>query len=91
MITAVISKAMQPYCFLARRGAVRRQALTHSGEEFVYVLTGQMRYHVGTDIHELGPGDSLYFNAEQPHDLEPITATVRFLTVFCQRPPELQT
>ena len=31
----------------------------HKGGESVYVLEGQVRYHVGGDVHEGGPGDVL--------------------------------
>src|SRR5690606_20473416 len=54
-------KLMQPLLFEARRGGVRNQALSHSGEEFVFVLEGKMKYRVGNTEYLLGPGDSLYF------------------------------
>ena len=78
------AKLMQPVLFEARRGKVVPQSLTHAGEEFVYVLDGRMRYRVGDVQYELGPGDSLYFDAEQPHELEPLTASVRFLATFTE-------
>src|SRR5687767_13724645 len=41
------AKRMQPLLFEARAGKVRPHALRHEGEEFLYVLEGQMRYKVG--------------------------------------------
>ncbi len=79
-------KVMQPFLFVAERNGVKSGALSHSGEEFVYVLEGQMRYRVGAITYTMGPGDSLYFDAEEEHDLEPITDTVRFLGLFTERP-----
>jgi len=78
-------KMMQPILFHARRGQIKPGPLSHQGEEFVYVLKGRMRYTVGGMSYTLGPGDSLYFDAEQQHDLEPLTATVDYLAVFSDR------
>lgn len=81
-----VEKLMQPYLFVARRGEMKRHRLSHCGEEFVYVLTGRMRYRVGGTVHELGKGDSLYFDAAEEHALEPITAEVTYLGVFAEPP-----
>jgi quercetin dioxygenase-like cupin family protein len=78
-------KMMQPLLFIAERGGVKPGLMSHSGEEFVYVLQGRMRYRVADVTYTLGPGDSLYFDAEEDHDLEPITATVRYLGLFAAR------
>jgi len=78
------AKLMQPFLFVARRGRVRPGALAHPGEEFVHVLAGRMKYRVGRTEHHLGPGDSLYFDAQEDHDLEPLSAEVRFLAVFVE-------
>jgi transcriptional regulator with XRE-family HTH domain len=80
------AKAMQPILFEARRNKVRAGPLSHEGEEFVFVLEGRMNYRVGATTHLLGPGDSLYFNATEEHDLEPLTAVVRYLAVLTSPP-----
>jgi len=77
-------KCMQPILFEARHGRITPQKLTHGGEEFVFMLEGKMAYQVGEESFELGPGDSLYFDAEQPHELQPITRKVRFLALFSE-------
>lgn len=77
-------KLMQPLLFEAERGAIRPQPMSHGGEEFVYVLRGKMRYRVGETQYTLGPGDSVYFDAEQEHELEPISEQVQFLAVFAE-------
>lgn len=76
---------MQAYLFTARKGEVRAGALHHTGEEFVHVLSGTMRYRVGQREFRLQAGDSLHFDAAQDHDLEPISAEVRYLAVFVGR------
>ena len=82
------SKVMQPFIFTAERGKVKPSPMSHSGEEFIHVLSGRMRYRVGEVTFTLGLGDSLYFNAEERHDLEPLSLKVRYLAVFVERGPK---
>lgn len=77
-------KLMQPLLFEARKDSIKPQAMTHGGEEFVYVISGKMRYRVGATMHTLKPGDSVYFDADQEHELEPVSEVVRFLAVFAE-------
>lgn len=41
----------------------------HVGEEFVYVLDGQVEVQVGDHVNVLKSGDSLHFNSGVKHDL----------------------
>lgn len=78
-------KLMQPFLFVAEKDGVKAGPLSHIGEEWVYVLEGRMKYRVGATTYSLGPGDSLYFDAEEEHDFEPVSDVVRFLGVFSER------
>jgi uncharacterized cupin superfamily protein len=42
----------------------------HEGEEFVYVLKGEVEIAVGDHINHLKPGESLHFNSSIKHDLK---------------------
>lgn len=42
----------------------------HEGEEFAYVLKGNVEITVGENINILGPGESLHFNSSVKHDLK---------------------
>ena len=81
-------KMMQPYLFVAEKGKVKPKPLSHRGEEFVYVIEGRMKYRVGRVEYTLGAGDSLYFDAEEPHDLEPVAGRVEYLAVFTEPGPQ---
>jgi len=81
-------KLMQPFLFEVVRGQVRPHKLTHTGEEFIYVLEGEVRYRVGRVEYRLGRGDSLYFDAESEHEVTPLTAKARYLAVFVDPPQE---
>ena len=39
----------------------------HGGAEFIYVLNGQLSITYQSEEHILGPGDSVYFDASEPH------------------------
>ncbi len=45
----------------------------HDGEEFVYVLEGQVEVQVGDHVNVLGSGESLHFNSGIKHDLRNIS------------------
>jgi transcriptional regulator with XRE-family HTH domain len=40
---------------------------THAGQEFLYVLEGEMKVQVRDRIEFLKPGDAVYYDSSQPH------------------------
>lgn len=42
----------------------------HLGEEFIYVLDGELHISIGKDSYDLCIGDSIYFNSSIKHCLE---------------------
>lgn len=80
-------KLMQPFLIVAHRGRIKPGGLSHGGEEFIYVLSGEMAFRVAQVDYRLGPGDSLYFDSEQEHDLQPLSEKVVYLAVFADSPP----
>jgi transcriptional regulator with XRE-family HTH domain len=78
-------KSMQPYLFVAEKGKVKGKPLSHPGQEFVYVLEGGMKYRVGAVEYTLAPGDSLYFDSIEEHELKPVSAKVVYLAVFSEK------
>jgi transcriptional regulator with XRE-family HTH domain len=75
-------KLMQPFLFTARRKDVVPHRVSHDGEEFVFVIEGEMAMTVGEVEYVLKKGDSLYFSALQKHGIMPITDTVTYLDIF---------
>jgi transcriptional regulator with XRE-family HTH domain len=41
--------------------------LSHKGEEFMYVLEGELEFHADDEVVRLFQGDSLYFDSSIPH------------------------
>jgi transcriptional regulator with XRE-family HTH domain len=78
-------KLMQPFLFVSRKDEHdRKNVYSHNGEEFIYILEGEMRYKVGNVEYSLRTGDSLYFDSIEKHTLSPITDEVKYIAVFTQ-------
>lgn len=75
-------KKMQPFLFVAKKGEVIPHELSHEGEEFIYVIKGQMKMQVGETDYLLNTGDSLYFNSVQKHGIMPVSDEVMYLDIF---------
>ena len=75
-------KKMQPFLFEAKKGKVKPHSVSHLGEEFIYVLKGEMRFHVGDKSYSLREGDSLYFNSLERHHVVPVAPSTLSLNVF---------
>jgi transcriptional regulator with XRE-family HTH domain len=75
------NRVMDPFLITVPGGVSREQAMTHGGEEFLYVQTGSIQFEYDGDIVALRAGDSLYFDADVPHRL--INPHKRTATVLC--------
>ena len=59
---------MDCHLFRLAPGAASEGGYGHEGEEFLHLLQGRLRVVLdGTEAHDLGPGDSLYFASRRPH------------------------
>lgn len=76
-------KKCQPYLFEIKKGTLRRHSVTHKGEEFLYVLRGTIRFHVGNINYTMTAGDSLYFDAALDHGVEAVSEGASYLDIFC--------
>ena len=73
---------MQPILIYARKGELRSHEVVHLGEEFIYVLSGEMIFAVGGEHYLLRTGDSLYFDGAQKHGIHSVPDEVRYLNLF---------
>ena len=39
----------------------------HEGEEFLYIVEGELEFHFGSEVLRLRPGDSIYYDSSEPH------------------------
>lgn len=61
-------RAVQPFVVTLQPGmGSGDRMIVHTGYEFVYCLSGQIRYRIDQDAYNLKTGDSLAFEAHLPH------------------------
>lgn len=41
--------------------------VSHEGEEFIFLLEGELEFHYGDQVIQLYPGDSLNYDSNEPH------------------------
>ncbi len=57
----------------------------HQGQEFIYMLEGEVIYRHANQTYHLRPGDSLFFDADAPHGPESLESLpIRFIAVLCK-------
>ncbi len=60
---------LEPLLFTFEPGGGSDGAISHEGEEFLFVLTGQLHLTLdGSDDYLLDPGDSMSFRSERAHE-----------------------
>ncbi len=64
----------------------KKVAYQHEGEEFVYVLSGNIEIEIGENLNTLKKGDSLHFNSIIKHKLRNIGKTDADLLVVIYSP-----
>jgi transcriptional regulator with XRE-family HTH domain len=59
---------IQPYLLsFEPNGTYEDDMIAHPGEEFAYVLLGEVELLLGADVHRLAQGDLVRFRTETPH------------------------
>jgi transcriptional regulator with XRE-family HTH domain len=63
-------RRMEPFVVTLEPVAIKEKRLsTHEGEEFIYVLEGDVEVHLEDHTDTLEPGDSIYFKSSIPHHI----------------------
>jgi mannose-6-phosphate isomerase-like protein (cupin superfamily) len=65
-------------------GGPHKNLVTHSGQEYNYVIEGRVRLTLGKKDFVLGVGDSCYFDPRIPHGQSAVGGGARFLTVILE-------
>ncbi len=68
-------QAMEAFLLTFPTGAAPDTRVAHDGEEVCYVLDGAVRFRVGEDTIELGPGDAIHLESSIPHMAENLGST----------------
>ena len=77
------NKLFEPFLISLEEESEVFAPFEHPGTEFIYMLEGRLEYTVSDEIYLLEPGDSLTFNAEQPHRPETkLQMPIRYLAII---------
>ncbi len=82
--TGLSNQVVEPFRMTVGPGSGNlADTIQHPGEEFVHCLDGEINYRVGEQIYRLERGDSVLFDANQPHAYHnPTPAPSTLLLVF---------
>ena len=58
---------LEPFLVTLEPAETEEERSTHDGQEFIFVLKGKMEVRLGTEIHILEPGDTIYYDSTVPH------------------------
>jgi quercetin dioxygenase-like cupin family protein/DNA-binding XRE family transcriptional regulator len=58
---------MEPFLVTLEPSETEEERSTHDGQEFIFVLNGEMEVRLGEEILILEPGDSIYYDSTIPH------------------------
>lgn len=74
---------VEPYLITLAEKAVPYTHFRHAGVEFIYMLSGKVRYRHGDRTYLMEPGDALFFDAAARHGPEDlIEAPMHYLSVI---------
>lgn len=77
------SLVVEPYLVTLTETSDVFPIFQHAGQEFIYVVEGVVGYRHGDKLYEMGPGDSLFFDADAPHGPEELKQLpIRLLSVI---------
>jgi len=74
---------VEPYLITLRKGAAPYTSFRHAGVEFLYMLSGQVRYRHADRTYLMQPGDALFFDATARHGPEELIETpMQYLSII---------
>jgi transcriptional regulator with XRE-family HTH domain len=77
------SLVVEPYLVTLTEGSDVFPIFQHAGQEFIYILEGDVLYRHGDKLYPMTVGDSLFFDADAPHGPEELTKLpIRLLSVI---------
>lgn len=67
-----------------------KQAHSHEGQEFDYVLEGYLKLILGGNELILEPGDSIYYDSSLPHVMYALEAPCKFIAVVVKENTDIE-
>lgn len=66
LLSSGVMGKIEPYRVTCQPG-MRAESDTHPGEEFLFILKGQLEIGVGEEVFTLKAGDSIHYQGSHPH------------------------
>jgi transcriptional regulator with XRE-family HTH domain len=79
---------VDPYLITLAEDAVPYTHFRHAGVEFIYMLSGKVRYRHGDRTYQMEPGDALFFDAAARHGPEELVEVPMHYLSIIIRPRE---
>jgi transcriptional regulator with XRE-family HTH domain len=74
---------VEPYLITLKEDAVPYTQFRHAGVEFLYMLSGKVRYRHADQTYLMEPGDALFFDAAARHGPEELVrAPMQYLSII---------
>jgi len=87
-----VERAMDPFLLTVPAQDTSREPMSHEGEEFLIVISGNIDMRFGGETYQLRAGDSMYFDGKTRHCLSnPYSEPSQVLCVFYARQLESDT
>ena len=68
LVRSTTNKKMQPFYTVIKPGGGSHGMYSHEGEEFGYVLQGEMDLILNDKLHKVRKDENFYFSSTSPHD-----------------------
>jgi transcriptional regulator with XRE-family HTH domain len=75
-------RTMEPLLVFLDSSKPPAAQVSHSGQEFNYVVEGRVKVSVGKREYVLAQGDSIYFDARLPHGQSAVDGPAQFITII---------
>jgi transcriptional regulator with XRE-family HTH domain len=60
--------------------------VSHPGQEYCYVMEGEILFYVDNECHRLGPGDGILIDSQLPHRAERVSEEAAHILMTVTRP-----
>lgn len=77
------STVLEPYIVTLTETPDVLPLFQHAGQEFIFILEGEVTYRHADKLYQMAPGDSLFFDADVPHGPEElIKLPIRLISIM---------
>ena len=78
-------RTMEPLLVTLDSSKPPSEHVSHYGQEFNFVIEGQVKVTVAKTDHILNPGDTIYFDARLPHAQSAVNGLAQFITIIQEK------